>query len=122
MALQFILVLSCDFCIGEIFEINAKWQARRGGVEVAGWTLDRRSGFNSRYTLTACWPSNGKEVKDVSGRPCARVEVGSACQRPLAAHGVGCPAAGQNLETGHLSCHYIHVAEISLNVKLNPNQ
>ena len=32
----------------------------------------------------------------------------------------GCPAAGQNLETGHLSRHYI--AEISLNVTLNHNQ
>ena len=32
----------------------------------------------------------------------------------------GCPAAGQNLETGHLSRHYI--AEILLNVTLNHNQ
>ena len=32
----------------------------------------------------------------------------------------GCPAAGQNLETGHLSRHYI--AEVSLNVALNHNQ
>ena len=32
----------------------------------------------------------------------------------------GCPAAGQNLDTGHLSRHYI--AEISLNVTLNHNQ
>ena len=32
----------------------------------------------------------------------------------------GCPAAGQNLETGHLSRHYI--AEISLKVTLNHNQ
>ena len=31
----------------------------------------------------------------------------------------GCPAAGQNLEAGHLSRHY--VAEISLNVTLNHN-
>ena len=35
-------------------------------------------------------------------------------------HGVRCPAAGQNLETGQLSRHYI--AEISLNVTLNHNQ
>ena len=32
----------------------------------------------------------------------------------------GCPAAGQHLETGHLSRHYI--AEISMNVTLNHNQ
>ena len=30
------------------------------------------------YTFTACGPSDGKEVKDVFGRPGARVEVGSA--------------------------------------------
>ena len=29
-------------------------------------------------TLTACGPSDGKEVKDVFGRPGARVEVDSA--------------------------------------------
>ena len=45
---------------------------------VAGWTLDRRSGFDSPLTLTACGPSDGKEVKDVFGRPGARVDVGSA--------------------------------------------
>ena len=41
------------------------------------------------YLNTACGPSDGKEVKDVLGRPGARVEVGSARVRPLAAHGVG---------------------------------
>ena len=40
--------------------------------------------------------------------------------KTLAAHGVGCPAAGQDLETGQLSRHY--KAEISLNVTLNHNQ
>ena len=40
--------------------------------------------------------------------------------RPLSALGVGCPAAGQNLETGRLSRRYL--AEISLNVTLNHNQ
>ena len=48
--------------------------ARRGGTEVAGKTLD----LNSPLTLTACGPSDGKEVKDVFGRPGARVDVGSA--------------------------------------------
>ena len=64
--------------------------------------------------------SDGKEVKDVFGRPGARVGVGSARLRPLAAHGFVCPAAGLNLETGQLSCHYI--AEISLNVTFTLNQ
>ena len=45
------------------------------------------------------------------------VGVGSTRLSPLAAHGVGCPVAGLNLETGQVSHHYI--AEISLNVTLN---
>ena len=61
-----------------------------------------------------CGPSDGKEVKDVFGRPGARVGVGSAGNRPLAFHGVGCLAAGLILEIGQLSRHYI--AEILLNV------
>ena len=55
--------------------------ARRGGAEVAAWTLDRkiRVRFPAlKYTLTACGPSDGKEVKDVFGRPGAHAEVGSA--------------------------------------------
>ena len=73
--------------------------ARRGGVEVAEAGLwIGRPGFDSRLTLTECGPSDGKEVKDVFGRPGAGVGVGLARQRPLATHGVGCPAAGQNLE------------------------
>ena len=40
--------------------------------------------------------------------------------KTLAAHGVGSPAAGQNLENGQLSRHCI--AEISLNMTLNHNQ
>ena len=53
-------------------------------------------------------------------RPCACFEVESARKRPLAAHGVGCPAAGLNIETRQPSRHYI--AEILLNVTLNHNQ
>ena len=63
------LLVSCDI---------PYYLARRGGVEVAGWTLDRRSGFDSRHALTVCGPSDGKEVKDVFRRPGARVGVGSA--------------------------------------------
>ena len=52
--------------------------ARRGGVEVAGWALDRMirvwfPAYPHRVGL-----SDGKEVKDVFERPGARVEVGSA--------------------------------------------
>ena len=63
--------------------------ARRGGVEVAGWTVDREIRVRLPAALTACGPSDGKEVKDVFGRPGTRVGVGSARKRPLAAHGVG---------------------------------
>ena len=52
-------------------------------------------------------PSGVKEVKDVFGRPGARVGVDLALFSPLAAHGVGYPAAGQNFQTGQLSRHYI---------------
>ena len=44
-----------------------------GGVEVEGWTVDREILVDSRYDLMACGPSDGKEVKDVFGRPGARV-------------------------------------------------
>ena len=50
----------------------------RGGVEVVGWTVDRRIRFDIRLTVTAFGPSDDKEVKDVFGRPGARVGVGSA--------------------------------------------
>ena len=63
-------VLFSSHCIHTCF-------ARRGGAEVAGLWIGR-SGFDSPLTLTACGPSDGKEVKDVFGRPGARVEVGSA--------------------------------------------
>ena len=48
----------------------------------------RRSRFNSLHTVTACGPSDGKEVKDVLGHPGARVEVGSARKRPLPARDI----------------------------------
>ena len=89
-------------------------QRKRAGLRIG------RSGFDTRHTLTACGSSDGKEIEDVFGRPGARVGVGSTRLRPLAAHEVGCPAAGQNMEAGQLSRHFI--AEISLNVTLNHNQ
>ena len=73
-----------------------------------------RSGFDFPLTLTACGPSDGKEVKDVFGRGRLGTLKTSSCLW------FGCPAAGQNLDTGHLSRHYI--SEISLNVTLNHNQ
>ena len=41
------------------------------------WRRDSGLDFGP-LTLTACGPSDGKELKDVFGRPGARVEVGSA--------------------------------------------
>ena len=93
--------------------------ARRGGVEIAGWTLDRKIRFRFPaypHRVWALWWHGGK---DVFGRPGARVGVGSARKTPSCLWR-GCPAAGQNLEFGHLSRHFI--AEISLNVTLNHNQ
>ena len=81
-------------------------KARSGRVEVACWTVDREIRVDSRHSLTACGPSNGKKVKDVFGRPSAQVGVGSERWRSLAAHGVGFPAAGLHLETGQLLRQY----------------
>ena len=45
--------------------------ARCGGAEVAGWTLDTEDpGSIPHLNLTACGPSDGKEVhRDVFGHP-----------------------------------------------------
>ena len=94
--------------------------ARRDGAEVAGWTLDRkiRVRFPAYpHRVWALWWQGGKWRLRTSRCPCrgrlGTLKIPSCPWR-------GCPAAGQNLETGHLSRHYI--AEISLNVTLNHNQ
>ena len=51
--------------------------ARRGGVELAGWTVDREIRVRFPAYLTAFGPSDGKDVKDVFERPGARVGIGS---------------------------------------------
>ena len=94
--------------------------ARRGGAEVAGWTLDRkiRVRFPAYpHRVWAFWWQGGKRRLRTSRCPC-RGRLGTL--KTPSCPWRGCPAAGQNLETGHLSRHYI--AEISLNVTLNHNQ
>ena len=94
--------------------------ARRGGAAVAGWTLDRkiRVRFPAYpHRVWALWWQGGKRRPRTSRCPCqGRLGTLKTPSCPWR----GCPAAGQNLETGHLSRHYI--AEISLNVTLNHNQ
>ena len=93
---------------------------RRGGAEVAGWTLDRkiRVRFPAYpHRVWALWWQGGKRRLRTSRCPC-RGRLGTL--KTPSCPWRGCPAAGQNLETGHLSRHYI--AEISLNVTLNHNQ
>ena len=95
-------------------------RARRGGAEVAGWTLDRkiRVRFPAYpHRVWALWWQGGKRRLRTSRCPC-RGRLGTL--KTPSCPWRGCPAAGQNLETGHLSRHYI--AEISLNVTLNHNQ
>ena len=69
------------------------------------------------HRVLALWWQGGKRRLRTSRCP-SRGRLGTlktpSCQWR------GCPAAGQNLETGLLSRHYI--AEISLNVTLNNNQ
>ena len=94
--------------------------ARRGGAEVAGWTLDRkiRVRFPAYpHCMWTLWWQRGKRCLRTSRCPC-RGRLGTL--KTPSCPWRGCPAAGQNLETGHLSRHYI--AEISLNVTLNHNQ
>ena len=94
--------------------------ARRGGAEVAGWTLDRkiRVQFPAYpHRVWALWWQGGKRRLRTSRCPCwGRLGTLKTPSCPWR----GCPAAGQNLETGHLSHH--HIAEISLNVTLNHKQ
>ena len=89
-------------------------------AEVAGWTLDRKirvrfPAYPSR--VWALWWQGGKRRLRTSRWPC-RGRRGTP--KTPSCPWRGCPAAGQNLETGHLSRHYI--AEISLNVTLNHKQ
>ena len=93
---------------------------RRGGAEVAGWTLDRkiRVRFPAYpHRVWALWWQGGNRRLRTSRCPCPG-RLGTLKTPSCPWH--GCPAAGQNLETGHLSRHYI--AEISLNVTLNHKQ
>ena len=96
--------------------------ARRGGVEVAGWNFNRKTQVQFPaypHRVWALWWQGGKRRIWTSRCPCwGRLGTLKTPSCPWR----GFPAAGQNLETGHLSRHYIYVAEISLNVTLNHNQ
>ena len=94
--------------------------ARRGGTEVAGWTLDRkiRVRFPAYpHRVWALWWQGGKRRLRTPRCPC-RGRLGTP--KTPSCPWRGYSAAGQNLETGHLSRHYI--AEISLNVTFNHKQ
>ena len=108
----------------QVLEWPLRWLcgycARRGGVEVAGWTLDRKIQVRFPaypHRVWALWWQGGKRRLRTSRCPC-RGRLGTL--KTPSCPWRGCPAAGQNLETGHLSRHFI--AEISLNVMLNHNQ
>ena len=95
-------------------------EAHRGGAEVAGLTLDQkiRVRFPAYpHRVWALWWQGGKRGLRTFQCPC-RGRLGTL--KTLSCPWRGCPAAGQNLETWHLSRHYI--AEISLNVTLNHNR
>ena len=84
--------------------------ARRGGADVAGWTLDRkiRVRFPAYpHRVWALWWQGGKRRLRTSRCPC-RGKLGTL--KTPSCSWRGCPAAGQNLETGHLSRQ--NIAEI----------
>ena len=119
--LPFLLFINCHFSLFMVLYIfcwSCEWViVRRGGAEVAGWTLDRkiRVRFPAySHRVWALWWHGGKRRLRTSRCPC-RGRLGTL--KTPSCPWRGCPAAGRNLETGHLSRHYI--AEISLNVTLN---
>ena len=67
------------------------------------------------HRVWALWWQGGKKRLWMSQCPC-RGRLGTL--KNPSCPWRGCPAAGQNLETGHLPRHFI--AEISLNVTLKP--
>ena len=69
------------------------------------------------HRVWALWWQGGKRRLRTSRCPC-RGRLGTL--KTPSCPWRGCPTAGQNLETGHLSRQYI--AEISLNVTLNHKQ
>ena len=92
--------------------------ACRGSAEVAGWTLDRKIPVPFPaypHCVWALWWQGGNWRLRTSQCPCqGRLGTLKTPSCPWR----GCPAAGQNLETGHLSLY----SWISLNVTLNHNQ
>ena len=80
------------------------------------WSIVQLSIFIP-HRVWAFWWQGGKRRLRTSRCPC-RGRLGTL--KTPSCPWRGCPAAGQNLETGHLSRHYI--AEISLNVMWNHNQ
>ena len=116
----------CFYSICDGTDVQVDWRscsygrARRGGAEVAGWTLDRKMWVQFPaypHRVWALWWQGGKRHLRTSRCPC-RGRLGTLKTPSCPWHGY--PAAGQNLETGHLFRHYI--AEISLNVTLNHKQ
>ena len=106
----------CNHALFNAVICNSK-SARRGDAEVAGWILDQkiRVRFPAYpHRVWALWWQGGKRRLRTSRCPCRGI-LGTL--KTPSCPWRGCPAAGQNLETGHLSRHYI--AEISLNVTLN---
>ena len=88
--------------------------ARSGGAEVAGWTLNQKIRvrfLTYPHRVWALWWQGGKRRLRTFRCP-YRGRFGTL--KTPSCPWRGCLAAGQNLETGHLSHHFI--AEISLNV------
>ena len=101
----------------KFYGIFLQFGARRDGAEVAGWTLDRKIQIRfpvNPHRVWALWWQGGKRRLRTSRRPC-RGRPGTL--KTPSSPWLGYPVAGQNLENGHLSRHYI--AGISLNVTLN---
>ena len=99
------IILSFVFTLCSIYA-PPNTRIRRGGAEVAGWTLDRniRVRFPAYpHRVWALWWQGGKRRLRTSRCPC-RGRLGTL--KTPSCPWRGCPTAGQHLETGHLSRHY----------------
>ena len=104
----------------ESIEGISKWKARKvtisfGITAFSTQTKRRNQGIQMSHRVWALWWHGGQRRLRTSRCPClGRLGTLKTPSCPWR----GWPAAGQNLETGYLSRHYI--AKISLNVTLKP--
>ena len=94
------------------------------GFEVGGsgigWSDDPVFEPRCRLTMSGC-TSDGKEVKDVFGRPKMCLGRFRTVKKPKC-QWRGCPTAGDNLDSDWMTISRHYIAEISPNMTINHNK